>query len=247
MEQDQQLDNRLKNGFDQEESSFNLMEWVWRFLRYWYWFVLSVGVMLGLAYLQNRKWQPHYYTEAKIMIESNKPSSGYAFMQGFGSGVDYRNTSNQLLVLGSYDLIRRTVEKLPFQIDMYSRGRFKTNSLYGYEPIRILLEGLSKQAYAHEYRFTMLGKDGFQITLEDERGREQYPDWVCSGVYGEPVENLFFSGTIVKLYSLQNDITFLFRFRDLNSLENEFASRLSLNYVGEQSSVVGMSLVGNVI
>ena len=148
--------------------------------------------------------------------------------------------------MGSYDLIRRTVEKLPFQIDYYSRGRFKTNNLYGVEPIRIIIDGLSEKAYHHEFRFTMLNKDEYVITLEGEQKSGIYDNWECKGVYGELIENQFFVGTIVKLYSLDNNISFLFRFRDLGSLENEFASRLALSYVGEQSSVVGMSLVGNV-
>ena len=217
-----------RNDFDQEESSFDIMEWVWRFLRYWYLFVISVAIMLGLAYLKNRKWQPQYYTEAKIMIDANRGGGNYAFMQGFGGGMDYRNSNNQLLVLGSYDLIRRTVEKLPFQIDYFSRGRFKTNNLYGVEPAKIIIEGLSEQAYQHEFRITMLNANEYVIRLEDERGQQQYPEWEVKGVFGEPIENPFFSGTVVKLYSLDNNASFLFRFRDLGSLENEFASRLPL-------------------
>ena len=148
-----------RNDFDNEESSFDIMEWVWRFLRYWYLFVISLAIMLGLAYLKNRKWQPHYYTEAKIMIDANRGGGNYAFMQGFGGGMDYRNSNNQLLVLGSYDLIRRTVEKLPFQIDYYSRGRLKTNNLYGLEPISNIIYGVSDTVYHYALRFSYCFKD----------------------------------------------------------------------------------------
>ena len=49
--------NNIEKPFiDEDESSFEIMEWVRNFLHYWYLFVIGVIIALGLAYLQNRKW-----------------------------------------------------------------------------------------------------------------------------------------------------------------------------------------------
>ena len=53
--------------------------------------------------------------------------------------------------------------------------------------------------------------------------------------------------TIDKLYLPTENVEFLFRFRDFYSLEEEFASRLQLSYIGEMSSVISVSLTGNVV
>ena len=95
---------------EEEESNFNILEWLFKFLRYWYLFVIAIVVALGLAYLKNRSWMPQYYVEGKVIIESSAADNAYNFMQGFGGGMDYINTNNQLLLLGSYDLINRTVQ-----------------------------------------------------------------------------------------------------------------------------------------
>ena len=236
-----------ENPIIEEESDFSIVEWIFRFLRYWYLFVIAIVVALGLAYLKNRSWMPMYNTEAKIIIESSSSTSAYNFMQGFGGNMDYINTNNQLLILGSYDLINRTVKDLPFGVDFYTRGRFKTNSLYGREPIAIELQYIDAQAYSCEFRFIPIDDNYFEIIIEDDFNKELFPDFKIKGQYGVPFENFLLFATIDKLYLPADNTEFLFRFRDLYSLEEEFVSRLSLSYIGEASSVVSVSLTGNVV
>ena len=232
---------------EEEESNFNILEWVFRFLRYWYLFVIAIVIALGLAYLKNRSWMPNYFTEGKIIIESSTANNAYNFMQGFSTGMDYINTNNQLLILGSYDLINRTVQELPFGIDFYTRGRFRTHSLYGREPIAINLQYADNQLYGCEFRFIPIDDKSFEIVLEDEFSRELFPDFKIKGQYGVPFENFLLFATIDKLYLPADNVEFLFRFRSLYSLEEEFASRLALSYIGEMSSVISVSLTGNVV
>ena len=232
---------------ENSESNFNVLEWVFKFLRYWYLFVIALVIAFGLAYLKNRSWMPQYYTEAKVLIESSSADNAYGFMQGFGAGMDYMNTNNQLLILGSYDLINRTVQNLSFGVDFYTRGHFRTHSLYGREPIAINLQYADAQLYGREFRFIPIDNNNFEIVFEDEFSKELFPDFKIKGQYGVPFENFLMFATIDKLYLPTENIEFLFRFRDFYSLEEEFASRLQLSYIGEMSSVISVSLTGNVV
>ena len=232
---------------ENNESNFNVLEWVFKFLRYWYLFVIALVVAFGLAYLKNRSWMPQYYTEAKVLIESSSADNAYGFMSGFGAGMDYMNTNNQLLILGSYDLINRTVQNLSFGVDFYTRGHFRTHSLYGREPVAINLQYADAQLYGREFRFIPIDNNNFEIVFEDEFSKELFPDFKIKGQYGVPFENFLLFATIDKLYLPTENVEFLFRFRDFYSLEEEFASRLQLSYIGEMSSVISVSLTGNVV
>ena len=231
---------------EEESSNFNILEWFFKFLRYWYLFVIALVIALGLAYLKNRSWMPEYYTEAKVIIESSSAGNAYNFMQGFGGGMDYINTNNQLFILGSYDLINRTVRDLPFGVDFYTRGHFRTHNLYGREPININLKYADMQLYGCEFRFIPIDENNFEIVLEDEFSQELYPDFKIKGQYGVPFENFLMFATIDKLYLPAENTEFLFRFRDFYSLEEEFAARLQISYIDEMSSVITVSLTGNV-
>lgn len=224
---------------DEDASSFNLMEWVIRFLRNWYLFVAGVIIALGIAYFQNRSWVPQYVTETKIVIEDNSANQ-YNFMQGFGVNNSYRNSNNQLLLLGSYDLIRQTLNKLPFGVDYYTRGRFKTNSLYGREPIDIELAYLDERAYGYEFECHIIDEASFTLTAD----RESDKPIVIKGKFGVPFEHSLLFATVHKR-NLVDGGKFLLRFRTIESLESEFAGRLSLSYVGEMSSVISATLVGD--
>lgn len=227
-------------------SDINIMEWLMRFAKYWYVFLITFILALGAAYIKNRSWVPMYTVESKIILESSNVNNAYNFMQGFGSSTELVSNNNQLFILGSYDLINKTVSQLPFGVDFYTKGRFRTYSLYGKEPIIIDLKYLSQEAYMYEFKFIPIDNKSYEIVLSDDYS-DVYPDFCIKGEYGKPFENNLMFATINKLYLPTINQEFLFRFRSLASLENEFASRISINYISEESSVVSLSLTGNVV
>ena len=112
---------------DDEESSFEIMEWASYFLHHWYLFVIGIILSLGLAYLENRSWLPSFQTAGTVMIEENRSvgNSSQALMQGFGIESGYKNISNQVIMLRSNDLISKVVDSIPFlNVDYISKGSF---------------------------------------------------------------------------------------------------------------------------
>ncbi len=248
-------DQALYNGYggmdpkpSEENSSSDLMMWVKLFLHYWYLFLIAVVVAVGIAFVKNCSWMPQYNTEAQVIIEPGMSSSQFSFMQGFGGTVDYTHTNNQLLIIGSYDIINRAISKLNFGVDYYVTDNFKTYNLYGREPVRIVTKYVADEAYAYQFRFVPVDDVSFRIILDDKYSRDAYPGFVINGKYGEPIESPLFFGTVEKLYLPANNKEFLFRFRSVLSLEEEFVRRLGLRYVGstrDLSTVLSVSLVGN--
>lgn len=227
---------------DSENSSFDIMEWINLLISKWYLFVISVVVMLGIAYLLNRKWQPQYVTQAKIISTKENTSTGYNFTEGFAN--DLGNVNSQLQVLSSFDLIRKTVSKIPsFKIDYYTRGKFKTNYLFGYQPIDVQTETLAPDAYNHEFKFIPVGKDSYVIELNDKEGKDTYPDFKIQAAYGDSVKCQFFTGVVKQIYT---PYPLYFGFRDVTSLETEFSSRLQVGYIEKATSVMQISLAGTV-
>ena len=70
----------------QPQMSFNILDWVLKFLRYWWLFIITVVIAFGIAYVYNKSWQPSYVNEAKIMIDNSSTSQSFSFMQGFNGG-----------------------------------------------------------------------------------------------------------------------------------------------------------------
>ena len=139
-----------KPAFQEEESSFDIMEWIMLFVSHWYLFLFSLAIMLTFAYLQNRKWQPEYKSSGTVIIDESRSAmnSAQVLMQGFGIQESFRNVNNQVIMLSSYDLMARVVDSLPqFRTEYISRGRFRTNNVYGWSPISITTDYVAPEAY----------------------------------------------------------------------------------------------------
>lgn len=238
----QQYYQQDPGGNDDEEGSmsFNPIEWFFTFLHYWYLFVIALAIALGLAMLKNRRWIPTYYSQGTIVIKESGTYGGSAsaLMSGFGVDAGYKNVNNQMIMLGSYDLMSRVVDSLPFlNVEYITQGRFKTRQLYRQTPIIVEPERVDTRAYGQLFQVEF--RDGIMyITSTDES-----VPLSLEAHYGEPVSCSLFDITIWPTEFMINNNKILFRFRDHESLVNEFMSRLQLSFVTEGSTVLALGMV----
>jgi len=230
---------------DEEEQGFDIMEWVSYFLHHWYLFVIGIILSLGLAYLQNRSWKPTFQTAGTVMIEDNKtmPSGSQALMQGFGVQSGYKNANNQVIMLGSNDLIGKVVDSLPFfKVDYISKGSFKTRNMYKTSPIIIQSDYISPEAYNLLFKINLRSNGTFTITVEDNKLLSNFK---IDGSYGQPIQHNMFFITVNNANKFMGNMEIYFQFRTRESLISDFASRLNFGYVVEGSSVLQVSLVSD--
>ena len=164
---------------DEEKSNFDIMEWVFRILHYWYLFVIAGIIAFSLAYIKNKRVIASYLTTGTMIIqESSSNNSAYgasALMQGFGMDAGYKNVNNQLIIMGSYDLIARTVDSLPFlNVEYITRGRFKTRNIYKNTPIQLEYSWLDPSAYQYLFKCTVQNDGSLLITDADEKSDFKY-------------------------------------------------------------------------
>jgi len=231
--------------FGEEESSFDWKEWLFKILNYWYLFVIGVVIAFGASYLKNRSWLPTYQTTGTILIEeyggNRMPYGSQSLLQGFGVDPGYRNINNQVIMLGSYDLLCRVVDSLPFMnIDYKTIGRFKTRNLYTSTPIIIESTRIHPDAYGLDFQISLKEDGSFNITLPSY---DEYKDFSVSGQYGQLVETPFADFTVYPTENMVANAQMYFCFRSRESLVSDFSSRLTLNFLSEGSSVLAISLI----
>ena len=230
------------NDDDEGSMSVNPVEWFFTFLHYWYLFVIAVAIALGLAMLKNRRWIPTYYSQGTIVIKESGTygSSASALMSGFGVDQGYKNVNNQMIMLGSYDLMSRVVDSLPIlNVEYITQGRFKTRQLYRTSPVTIETSHVDANAYGPLFPLEF-NKDGSLTIMQP--GSEDQP--LVEGVhYGEPISCEYFTVTIWPTEMMMSSGRIYFRFRSHESLVDEFMGRLQLSFVTEGSTVLALALV----
>ena len=230
---------------EDESSSFDIVRFLMRFLRYWYLFVISLSIAFAVGKLVNRKWQPVYKSTALVIIEEGRNTMGglnQTLMQGFGVQQGYRNVNNQVIMFSSYDLIGKVVDRLPLSVDCYTKGRFKTNNLYKICPVQIDHRYIAPEAYRYEFVIEDKGNDSFEISY-DENDKKQF----IKGKYNVPIQHRLFLILVTRTEFFKPGYNFNFTFRLRESLIASYNSKLVFDFSRPGSSVVTVSLTGNVV
>src|SRR5690606_29047996 len=110
------------NGFQKSNESkpFEIKEIILKYLNNWYWFVLSVVLILAVAFIYVRYTRPLYQISSTILMgeaNSNSPFSAiYGQVPGAQERIDLANLSNHIAIMTSSPIISRTLSGLDYEL-----------------------------------------------------------------------------------------------------------------------------------
>lgn len=168
-----------------DDSNINLREQITLYLRYWPWFVISVIVLVVIAFLYLRYATPIYETKAVILIKDEKNSalSELAAFEDLGltGSLSPSGFENEIQILKSKSLTESVVKKLNLNIRYYSEGKVRDMELYDNIPfeVSILTPEDSLVFPAPPFYIKVLNDNSFQYRLSDSEEIREIP-------FGEP-------------------------------------------------------------
>ncbi len=131
-------------------------------MRNWYVYLATLLFFAGGAYLYLKYRLPTYNTQAYILIEEDNNTPTEDILEGFSMRPGVQNLDNQILILQSYRMVRRALEELSFEIDVYRKGLFSQSSYYPLSPLRIEA-GPRGLPYGIEFIFQYVGNEEFRL------------------------------------------------------------------------------------
>lgn len=137
-------DNSYNDSYSkEEEEGIDFQKLLMTFLMNWKWFALSVIVCMACAFVYLRYATPLYRITAKVMIKDTK-KGGYTSEMVALEDLGFLNSTggidNEIEVILSKSLIKRTVMDLKLYTSYYEEGRFKDRDLYNQSPIWVDIE-----------------------------------------------------------------------------------------------------------
>lgn len=227
--------------------SFDFVLWFYRILKYWYLFVISIVLFTAYAYIKNKSWVPVYGIQSMIILESRGTASVLSGSVPLGSIL--RNTENQQIVLQSYGLAQRTVDKLPkrMHIDYFIQTRFKTISQYTDKPIEVIVDSLETdlQPEAYHYTYNITYVDDKQCRVSYKENSESDEETSFNAFFDQEINNKLFKIKLRKTESFKpNFLPFSVRFLSNNQLLNMYNGRIGTALKSEASSALILSMYG---
>lgn len=119
-----------------QEESINFAELLFKYLRYWKWFLLSAALCLVVAAIYLRYTTRIYDVTASVLLKDDKKGGGMADLKAFEefSLFDSKNNvDNELEILQSTSLMEDVVTSMGLYFGYAVKGTVKTSEIYGKE------------------------------------------------------------------------------------------------------------------
>lgn len=126
---------------EEEKSSFDIKQIYTILVLNWKWFVLSIIICLGVAYIYLRYTTPIYQAQAKLLIkdETQSRNRGNSIMNTSNLGIISNSTGidNEMEILGSCNLAQQAVTDLKLYVTYRHPGHIKDATLYRNQEINV--------------------------------------------------------------------------------------------------------------
>ena len=231
-------------------TSLNLKDWFYLCLSQWYWFVLSVGVVLGLTVAYLLTTPPVYTRSASLLIKEESKGNSLTDATGVLGNMDlfqtHTNVNNEMQALQSPSVMYDVVKRLQLHVNYTTDGRFYREVLYGSSyPYTVDFIDLPDNQGVSFTAYPVPGHKGVQLTefVYREGEEEMESDEKVYALFNDTVATP--SGRVciqpMSTDSLLLDQPVYVSRVGLLEAVNAYASRLTVSLNDEKSTVVNLA------
>lgn len=204
-------------------------------VKYWYIFLISIVMCIGIAYAYLQTTVPFYKISSILLIQDDVKGDGLLKGTAFSDLNMFRTSKtveNEMEVLRSKDLIYKVLSELQLETKYTYQLPLKKKELYGKTlPVQIAVIQLNELSYRKKLSVKNIGADKFMLTDSNKRFIYRYnqlisrPEYIIKVLKGpafgnsdKPVEiNFIDLHKAAEAYSL-NALTILPVVKDANTI-----------------------------
>ena len=228
----------------ENNDTFNIREELEKYLIHWKWFVLGIFIAMLGAFLYLRYTTPQYIASTSIMIKDNQKSGisdelkAVADLGIVGTG-STNNPDNEIEVLKSRKIIGNVVDSLLLEITYFIEGRVKKSELYTNKPFEIIFVDRELLNSRKDTSFVVSVIDRTSFNFLGIEGNV-----VKSSKFNEPIFSAIGTFIVYKAEEVDKyaNKSIYIHFRNRNRVIDSYKSRINVNPVNKNSSVLNISL-----
>src|SRR5688572_1185717 len=118
--------NRVESEYSIEPGKqFDLKKYIYKFIGFLPWFILSITVAYFAAKIYLRYTMPLHHISAFLLIKDENEGSNndYKALREMGLVTGNKDVQNEIDILKSFSLMRKVVDSLHLDITLYKEGR----------------------------------------------------------------------------------------------------------------------------
>ncbi len=244
-----------------------------KLLRRWYWFAISIGIMLAFAIVYLRITEQEFRVATTIQLKdqsvSDQGGAQEQFLQGFTLTQSSAELADEIGILTSYTTIRQSIETLGFGVSYYAYpsmlGLFAKSvakEVYP-SPFHVYLDTIGGQLLYTPIHISFPDEQHWRVQLEldDEPrpmidgGTQQTSQWMgeidldTTLALNEPVSLPYLSISLAINDSVEvfaGDDDYYITVKNADDLTERYRQQLQIAPISDKSNIVSLSLVSPV-
>ncbi len=232
------------NFTNQEDNELDIRELLFRYIRYWYLFVIASIIAFTGAYVYNRYSARIYLVSSKILVQDSKKSPpGTEILKELDIFKDAGIVENEIEIIHSRPVISKAIENLNFSVSCFGVGDIKTSELYKENvPFKVVFDTLPPDYYDTPHK-VYLDKSGvLKLTVLDKtyfvRFNEPFK------IESAEITLLPGDGFDINQFLKSNDINrdYLIQFNSKRTLIEKFYEDFKVETVNKMATVIELSM-----
>lgn len=216
--------------------TFSIKEIVVKYLSFLPLFILSLVLSLGIAYIYLRYTVPIYSASVQVLIKNPGKSSQTDLITQAVSGVRSINVDNEIQQIKTVELIKKVVEKGNFNLLYSKEGNIKTFDAYKAVSFEVVPLSVTDSSKTYTFKLSDFKSQGVKITYANGSKFLQWND--SFNIDG-------FKFKIIKYAPINaNTDPFTIKWSPSALVAANFKSKLSINTLGKNTSVLVLNIVG---
>lgn len=234
--------------YPEQYTTFDFKKFLFRIVRNWHWFVISLSIGILAAWLCNQYLPPKFAIHSSLIV--NEYESGIKRL----SLSQRQDNERNINVLGqdhagrlkSHILNYNTLQSLGWNIFWYQKTLLYGIDLYGNEPYKVILLPEKTNLTDVQVLIQPISDSNFQVVVDTKIGISKTPiRFTQNGQFGEPFENKYFGFILEKI---ENQIVpeekIYFVINNLNNLALKYQKKLKVITNEKKPDLMELVLTG---
>lgn len=218
--------NEEKLSREEDVSSINIMELLYKMLEKWHLFLIAIVVAIIVCIFITKYSTPLYEAKTTLLIKNN--SNMMSNLSGnFGFNFynqEIVNFQNEIGTIQSASMVKRTIKSLDLYVDYFQKSSFKYDDIYKDSPFEIVLDFYNTQPTGIPIDIELIDKNKCLIAYEEQKNVPVY-DYLQDKILSE-FKDVSTSRTIIRYgqWYIKDGMKFKVILKEPNNWEDELAN-----------------------
>ena len=216
-----------------------------KYLKKWYWFVISVFVCVAIAGFYIISTVPEYKVQTSILIRQNNSNTGFspaALFEKMNMNWFSKVVEDEMEILRSRELMKNVVTKLNLQGNCYVKKRFAYKDVYPDRPVEVTLPEIFRDTIQKKVEIIVKPSgEKYKVSVKYGKIKENYE---LSG-FGKSLQTCI--GTIEldkgAGFDTKKPRTYKIDFSPLEATVGAYCKKVTVSVVSKKNNVINITIV----